>query len=131
MSIASSSIAFPHNQMQNYFQQRHADLRQLGQDLKAGDLSGAEQEFSAIQKLAQNGPLATGGVFAHVNREQDFNAIGEALQTGDLASAQEALSALQSTFRHTKLDPPPVVAEGWRLPKSIEGSEGSSLNVVA
>lgn len=51
------------NQATNYFQQRQADLQQLGKDLKAGDLNAAQQDFNAIQTLAENGPLANGNAF--------------------------------------------------------------------
>src|SRR5690242_11266219 len=88
------------NQATNYFQQRQADLQQLGKDLKAGDLSAAQQDFNAIQTLAQSGPLANGNAFKVSARQQDFAAIGQALQSGDLAGAQQAYAQLQRTFRH-------------------------------
>jgi hypothetical protein len=88
------------NQATNYFQQRQADLQQLGKDLKAGDLNAAQQDFNAIQTLAENGPLANGNAFKVNARQQDFTAIGQALQSGDLAGAQQAYAQLQRTFRH-------------------------------
>ncbi len=80
-----------------YFHDRQSDLEQLGQSLQSGDLAGAQQEYSAIQTLAQNGPF-DGNAFAVNKRQQDFNAIGQALQSGDLAGAQKAFAQLEATF---------------------------------
>jgi hypothetical protein len=108
----------------DYFQQRRADLQQLGKDLQSGNLSAAQQDFSAIQTLAQSGPFG-GDSFKLSNRQQDFAAIGQALQAGDLAGAQAAYSQLQSTFNHKQRVPPPtadpIPASGSSAPQS--GSE--------
>jgi hypothetical protein len=105
--ISSSSLV----QGAQYFQDRTSDLKQLSQALQSGDLAGAQQDFSAIQNLGQNGPFASGNAFALSNRQQDFNAIGQALQSGDLTGAQQALAQLQSTFQGNKAvtDPGPAV----------------------
>ncbi|HEY4903717.1 MAG TPA: hypothetical protein VIH89_09620 [Candidatus Sulfotelmatobacter sp.] len=105
--ISSSSLV----QGAQYFQDRKSDLQQLGQALQSGDLTGAQQDFSTIQNLAQNGPFAGGNAFAVNQRQQDFTAIGQALQSGDIAGAQQAFAQLQSTFKsgHAVLDPGPSV----------------------
>lgn len=90
-----------------YFQQRRADLQQLGKDLQSGNLSAAKQDFSAIQNLAQGGPFG-GDAFIRTNRQQDFTSIGQALQSGDLAAAQQAYSQLEATFNHRQRVPPPL-----------------------
>jgi len=98
MSTAAVTGSIPNEGVQAYFQQRQSDLKQLGQDLKSGDLTDAQQEYSAIQTLAQNGPFANGDAFYRSDRQQDFNALGQALQSGDLAAAQQAFSQLKGTF---------------------------------
>jgi|SRR5271165_565117 len=108
----------------SYFHQRRADLQQLGQDLRSGDLSAAQQDFSNLQTLAQSGPFG-GDAFQLSGRQQDFSALGQALQSGDLASAQQAYSQLQSTFDHLKRIPPPT-ADG--AGSSSAGSSTSSTS---
>jgi hypothetical protein len=99
MSTAAVSSSSLYQQLQTYFKTRQSDLQQLGQDLQNGDLTDAQQEFSAIQTLGQSGPFANGDAFARTNRQQDFNALGEALQSGSVANAQQAFQQLESTFQ--------------------------------
>jgi hypothetical protein len=98
MSTAAVSSNSLYQQLQTYFQTRQSDLQQLGQDLKNGDLTDAQQEFSAIQTLGQGGPFANGDAFSRTERQQDFNAVGQALQSGSVANAQQAFEQLASTF---------------------------------
>jgi hypothetical protein len=93
-AVSSSSIS---QQLQQYFQTRTTDLRQLGQALQSGNLSAAQTAFSNIATLGKSGPVANGNPFYSSQREQDFTAIGQALQSGDLAGAQQALEALRNT----------------------------------
>jgi len=111
MSTAAVSTSSIYQELQTYFQQRRGDLQQLGQALQSGDLTTAQQEYSAIQTLAQSGPFANGNAFQVSQRQQDFAAIGQALQAGDVAGAQQAFQQLQSTFHHTHEVPvaPPAV----------------------
>jgi hypothetical protein len=99
MSTAAVSSSSLYQQLQTYFQTRQSDLQQLGQDLKNGDLTDAQQEFSAIQTLGQGGPFANGDAFSRTERQQDFNAVGQALQSGSVANAQQAFEQLASTFQ--------------------------------
>jgi hypothetical protein len=99
MSTAAVSSGSLYQQLQTYFETRQSDLQQLGQDLQNGDLTDAQQEFSAIQTLGQNGPFASGDAFSRTERQQDFNAIGQALQSGSLTNAQQAFEQLESTFQ--------------------------------
>jgi hypothetical protein len=100
MSTAAVSSNSLYQQLQTYFQTRQSDLQQLGQDLQNGDLTDAQQEFSAIQTLGQSGPFASGDAFRSSTRQQDFNAIGQALQSGNVSAAQQAFSQLESTFEN-------------------------------
>lgn len=110
MSTAAVSNSSIYQQLQSYFQARRADVQQLGQDLQSGDLTDAQQEYSAIQTLGQSGPVPNGDAFFRSDRQQDFNAIGQALQSGDLASAQQAFVQLQDTFQPNGGNPAPVTA---------------------
>jgi hypothetical protein len=83
-------------------QQRQADLTQLGQDLKAGDLTAAQQDFSNLTALGQTGPNKNGNLFESGSRTQDFQAIGQALQSGDIAGAESAFASLSGTFSQSQ-----------------------------
>jgi hypothetical protein len=105
-AVSSNPVNQPSPQMEAYFHQRSADLRQLGEALKSGDLTGAQQAYNAIVTLGQSGPFK-GEPFAIAGREQDFQAIGQALQSGDLAGAQKSFSALE-TLLHSRRPVPPM-----------------------
>jgi hypothetical protein len=111
MSTAAVSSSSVQQDLRTYYQQRGSDLQQLGQALQSGNVSGAQQEFNAIQTLGQSGPFSSGNAFAINQREQDFNAIGQALQSGDLNGAQQAFNQLESSLHQGQraTDPPPVV----------------------
>src|SRR5690348_12013107 len=98
MSVASVSSSFSSDKLVSYLQERTADLKQLGKDLKSGGLAAAQQDFNAVLELAQKSPFRNGDAFAVSLRQQDFSAIGQALQSGDLAGVQQAFSDLRRTF---------------------------------
>jgi hypothetical protein len=111
MSTAAVATSFLTQPDTTFFQQRSADLTQLRQDLQSGNLTAAQQDFSNIQSLAQNGPFG-GDAFEVSARQQDFSAIGQALQSGNLSGAQQALSQLWSTFSSHQQQPPPTEQTG-------------------
>jgi hypothetical protein len=97
-TATSGSAASIYEQLQAYGKQRAADLKQLGQDLKAGNLSAAQQDFATLTALGQTGPNKNGQTFGNTDRNQDFQAIGQALESGSLAGAQSAFATLESSF---------------------------------
>lgn len=97
MSTSAVSVNLVNQQSEGYFQQRRADLSQLSQDLQAGNLSAAQQDYATLQSLAQTGPF-NGNAFVNSQRQQDFANIGQELQNGDVSGAQQAFAQLQSTF---------------------------------
>jgi hypothetical protein len=124
MSTAAVSTSSLYQQLQTYFQTRQSDLQQLGQDLQNNDLTDAQQEFSAVQTLAQSGPFANGDAFERTDRQQDFNALGQALQSGSLANAQQAFQQLESTFHPASASAPAPVTP------PASGSSGSGNEIV-
>lgn len=85
-------------EIQSFYQDRRADLRQLGSALQAGDLNAAQQVYNALVSLGQGGPFSNSEPFAKTDRAQAFDAIGQALQAGDLAGAQAAFGDLRQTL---------------------------------
>ncbi|MGA8143686.1 MAG: hypothetical protein WB987_07340 [Candidatus Acidiferrales bacterium] len=88
-------------------------FNQLAQDLKAGNVTAAQQDFSAIQQDFQNARTQGQGGGHHHHHNfisnqnytsgspfgQLFSQLGQALQTGNLSSAQQAYSTLQQDFQ--------------------------------
>src|SRR5271169_434528 len=93
-AVSSSSI---YQELQSFYQNRQADLQQLGSALQSGDLNGAQQAYSALAALGQGGPFASSEPFSRSSRAQAFEAVGQALQNGDLAGAQVAFAALSGS----------------------------------
>src|SRR5271169_6776687 len=96
MSAAAVSGLSILQELQGFYQTRQTDLKQLGSALQSGDLNGAQQAYSALAALGQNGPFANSEPFSNSGRAQVFQAIGQALQSGDLAGAQAAFVTLTS-----------------------------------
>ena len=44
-------------ELQSFYQNRRADIQQFGQALQSGDLNAAQQAYSTLTSLGQNGPL--------------------------------------------------------------------------
>ena len=95
--LLSTTTPNPTTSLQTYFKERRAEVQQLGEALKSGDLSAAQQAYNNIVALV-NQVLHQDNPFLRSNRALDFNAIGGALQNGDLSGARQALAALESTF---------------------------------
>jgi hypothetical protein len=94
MSTAAVSSLSILQELQSFYQTRQTDLKQLGTALQNGDLATAQQTYSNLQALGQNGPFSNSGAFSNTNRAQAFAALGQALQSGDLTGAKSAFAAL-------------------------------------
>jgi hypothetical protein len=94
MSTAAVSSQSIYQELQSFYQNRHADLAELGSALQSGDLNGAQQAYSALAALGQGGPFANSEPFSKSSRAQAFETIGQDLQSGDLAGAQAAFAKL-------------------------------------
>jgi len=83
-------------ELQTFYQSRQTDLKQLGNALQSGDLSGAQQAFQSLAALGEGGPFANSEPFAKSSKAEAFNAVGEAIAAGNLAGAQAAFATLSS-----------------------------------
>ncbi|MGD0626086.1 MAG: hypothetical protein ABSB32_15380 [Thermodesulfobacteriota bacterium] len=105
MSISSiSSVTSGYQPTLTNWQNKLSQIRQgfnnLASALQAGNLTDAQNAFTALQQLlpnssagnqTQNGQQGSGqNAFA-----TDFSALGKALQSGDLSAAQTAFAKLQ------------------------------------
>jgi hypothetical protein len=93
---------------QGSFGQIHSEVQQLGQDLQAGNLTQAQQDFAALSKNfpaataasqpqtpATNTNISATASVANNSPSQAFSAVGQALQSGNLSGAQAAFATLQ------------------------------------
>jgi hypothetical protein len=71
------------------------DFSQLVSSLKSGNLSGAQQAYSALGQLQSNGQGPSANPNSPVS--QALSELGQALQSGSLSGAQQALSTLQQS----------------------------------
>src|SRR4029077_10515508 len=93
-------------------------LKQLSQDLQAGNLSGAQSDIAALrQDFQQNATQGSRGHHPHHHHhvqdssqgsspncpgaeiDQAFGQIGQALQSGNLLSAKQAYGSVQQDFQ--------------------------------
>src|ERR1035437_6730813 len=101
MSTAAVSSLSILQELQSFYQNRQADLKQLGSALQSGDLNGAQQAYKAMAVLGEGVPFANSEPFSKSSRAQAFDAIGEALQAGDLARAQASFATLAGSLRNS------------------------------
>jgi len=96
--IASSSFPnYSSQNVQNRFTQFRQEFQQLGQDLQAGDLAAAQQDFAALQQLGsqnQSGTARTNSI------TKDFNQLSQDLQAGDITAAQKDFAQVQQDFQN-------------------------------
>ena len=91
-------------------------VSQLAQDLKSGNLSAAQSDFSTVQQDLQQAGSRLGGPHGHHHRhhgdgeasqsssQQDpistlFGQLGQDLQAGNLSAAQQAYASLQQDLQ--------------------------------
>src|SRR5271170_6715506 len=87
---------------QGKFQQVQSEFQQLGQDLQAGNLTQAQQDFAT---LSQNFPNAQSGTTTSATASggnpiaQAFTALSQDLQNGNISGAQQDYATIQQDFQ--------------------------------
>jgi outer membrane protein assembly factor BamD (BamD/ComL family) len=89
---------------QNKFQQIQQGFQQLGQDLRAGNLSQAQSEFSALQQLLPSQLQTTAnttqsGAQTSNPVAQAISQLGQDLNSGNLTAAQSDFTTLQQDIQ--------------------------------
>jgi hypothetical protein len=100
VTIQASQGASPTQNAHGFYQQRKADLAQLGDALRNGDAEAAQKAYDALAALGPGGPLKDGQTFHRSDRAAKFAAIGDALAAGDLSAASSSFNRLALTFGH-------------------------------
>ena len=100
MSIAgiSSNISV----YQNQFHQTKKDFSDLETDLSSGNLTSAQQAYTALTQDLQNANQTQSGQQTSGNSQisNDLAAVGSALQSGDLTGAQSAFATLTQDLQN-------------------------------
>ena len=119
MSTAAVSTLSIFQELQSFYQNRQADLKQLGYALQSGDLTGAQQAYQTLAVLGEGGPFANSEPFSKSSRAQAFDALGEAIQAGDVARAQADFATLTGNhINPAQATPAAVVNITGTLPPS-------------
>jgi|GEM_PF-3780924 hypothetical protein len=108
MLVTGVSFSFGQNRIgpQPGLQPSQNNLQGLAQNLKSGDLSGANQAFAALQKELQNvqSSQEVNQISTSSNQlSTDVQGLAQSLQSGDLAGAQKALAALEQDLQNAGL----------------------------
>lgn len=105
-STSSATATTASNPMEQAF-------AQLAQDLQAGNLSAAQQDYSAIQQQMQSATAVHGHHHHHHGGggggqenpiDQLFSQLGQDLQSGNLSAAQQDFTSLQQQFQQMGLN---------------------------
>jgi len=124
-AVSSPSI---YQELQSFFQSRQTDVKQLGSALQSGNLAAAQQAYTTLASLGQNGPFANSEPFGKTTHAQSFEAIGTALQAGDLAGAQAAFAALKSNIQKNSAAAP---QDNPATIVNLSGAQPNNESVVA
>jgi len=99
LACSSCSSSSSPTQEVTVSQQLKKELKQLTDAIQTGNLTGAQQAYSALQQLdPQKSQDSTSGASTNPIRK-DLKAVGQALQSGDLSGAQSAFSKLQTDLK--------------------------------
>src|SRR5271163_4052253 len=99
---------------QGKFQQIQSEFQQLGQDLQAGNLSQAQQDYATLSQnfqnaQSQNAQTQTAQTQNNSNPlAQAFNALAQDLQNGNLAGAQQDFANIQQDAQQQQQGADPV-----------------------
>lgn len=96
--LASSLFSSNNTQGASQYQQINSEFQQLGQDLSAGNLSQAQQDFATLTQTFQGQQQAN---VANGNNPvaQAFTALSNDLQSGNLTAAQQDFTTLQQDLQ--------------------------------
>jgi len=97
LSAVSSSSPFATSGSQTDYQKARADFKALSSALQSNDLTGAQQDFAALQQDAPVFAQALSGAqnTATASPVGDLKALSSALQSNDLTGAQSAVAAFK------------------------------------
>ena len=108
ISAVSTNSNYWSNSSNSVGQQSQQDFQELGQALQSGNLSGAQQAFSALQQLmpnasSSNSQTQTLPPLTGTNSiSNDLSALTQAIQSGNQTDAQTDLTKLTQDLQSVK-----------------------------
>ncbi len=100
--FGSSFINYAAKSIHSRMQQARQEFQQLGQDLQSGNLSVAQSDFAAPQKLGPQSKTRP-STQNSASLSQDLQQLSQDLQSGNTAAAQQDYSRLQQDFQSQAL----------------------------
>jgi hypothetical protein len=101
--LASSALSLLTPSAQNPTKTLKQDFQQLGQDLKSGNLSAAQSDFTALQQnvtaSASAVPSPQAAASPSTAISQDFAKLSTDLQSGNLTGAQADYNSIPQAFQ--------------------------------
>ena len=94
--LSSAVFSIGSQLLQSRKQQISQEFQQLGTDLKSGNLTAAQADFAALQKLQPSGSSSTSSSNPIT---QDFNQLAADLKAGNTTAAQQDFTKLQQDFQ--------------------------------
>jgi outer membrane protein assembly factor BamD (BamD/ComL family) len=85
---------------QTSLQKAQAEFQQLGTDLKSGNLSAAQSDYSTLQSLVSQSSYASSVLQDNNPIGNAFTQLGEDLKSGNLSAAQQDYSTIRRDFQN-------------------------------
>src|SRR5271156_4679963 len=106
-SLLTATQSAQNGSGQGKFQQIQSEFQKLGQDLQAGNLTQAQQDYATLSQNFPNaqtgttsGTATTGSTANGANPiAQAFTALAQDLQNGNLSGAQQDYATIQQDFQ--------------------------------
>ena len=102
-SLLTATQSAQNGSGQGKFQQIRSEFQQLGQDLQAGNLTQAQQDYATLSQNFPNAQTGTTSGTATANGAnpiaQAFTALAQDLQNGNLSGAQQDYATIQQDFQ--------------------------------
>ena len=127
-AIPSSTFSQPISATNKTYQQ---DFAQLGQDLKSGNLSAAQQDYTTLQRDLQNRADPAPRLHRHLhvgggpvpapdeNTSQLLAQLGQDLSSGSISAAQRAYSQLLAQLPQSAVAKPGTQPPAQASPVSV------------
>ena len=96
--LSSAAFSLGAQMFQSRTQKSKQEFQQLGQDLQAGNLSAAQADFAALQKMQPQSPTNSSSQSTSPVA-QNFNQLAADLKAGNTTAAQQDFTKLQQDFQ--------------------------------
>ena len=96
--LSSAALSIGSQFFQSRMQRMKSEFQQLGSDLQSGNLTAAQSDFAALQKMQPQPPVSASGQNGSTI-SQDFTQLAADLKAGNTTAAQQDFTKLQQDFQ--------------------------------